>query len=88
MTTSLITIHVEVLVAIKRKEFVRYQPLIKNVANIWNLSKFNFLYHNNDHDTKKCYTLKNKIESLISKGYLKQFYKKRNVTRTNREISI
>lgn len=75
MTTPLITTCVEVLVAKKRKDFLKYLPLIKSGLNTKNPNKFYIFYHDHRHDTEKCHPLTKKLERLISKGCLQEFIK-------------
>jgi hypothetical protein len=49
---------------------------MKSAINIKNLNKSCFFDHDNRHDIKNYYVLKNKIERLIDKGHLQCFVKK------------
>jgi hypothetical protein len=49
MTTHLTTIHIEVLVVIQEKEFMRYPYHMKSGVNKKKPNKFYFFHHDNKH---------------------------------------
>ena len=77
MTTSLAVTRGEVLVVIKKKEFVQHLSSIKSGTNTrYHNNFFYHFYHDHGHDIKKCYALKYKMERLIIKGHIEQCVRK------------
>jgi len=53
MTTPLITIYIDMLAAIKGKDFLQYRPPMKSGSNTRNPNKFCLFHIDYGHDTKK-----------------------------------
>jgi hypothetical protein len=68
MTTPIAVTRGEVLVVIKKKEFVQHLSSIKSGTNTRYHNNFLPFYHG--HDIKECYALKYKMERLIIKDHI------------------
>ncbi|XP_057948299.1 uncharacterized protein LOC131143965 [Malania oleifera] len=77
--------HSEVLMQIRKKDYVSWPEPMQTPLHKQNMSKFCQFHKDHGHDTKECIQLRNKIEALIKRGYLSRFIKKEDPLREPRE---
>ncbi|CAA0839390.1 Unknown protein, partial [Striga hermonthica] len=63
----------EVLMYIRDKDYVKWPTKMRTPANKRSRDKYCRFHRDHGHDTEDCETLKNEIEDLIRRGYLKKF---------------
>ncbi|XP_010268094.1 PREDICTED: uncharacterized protein LOC104605153 [Nelumbo nucifera] len=66
----------EILMQIKMAEYVRWPPLMRGDPANKNPNMYCHFRRDIGHDTKNCLNLKDEVEKLIRRGYLKQFIKR------------
>ncbi|XP_057962360.1 uncharacterized protein LOC131153933 [Malania oleifera] len=75
----------DMLMHIRKKEYVLWPIPMRTPSYKWNMTKFYPFHRDHEHDTEECIQLKNEIEALIKKGYLLRFIKKGDRQRETRE---
>ncbi|XP_057958049.1 uncharacterized protein LOC131150941 [Malania oleifera] len=73
--------HSELLIQIRKKDYVSWPEPMQTPLHKRNMSKFYAFHRDQGHDTKECIQLKKEIEALIRRGYLPNFIKKENLQR-------
>ncbi|XP_077223965.1 uncharacterized protein LOC143857425 [Tasmannia lanceolata] len=73
--TPLNTSRRHILAAINGEEFVRWPTRMISKGNKRDKSKYCRFHRDNGHDTDECWQLKEEIELLINRGYLKRYVK-------------
>ncbi|XP_057948342.1 uncharacterized protein LOC131144016 [Malania oleifera] len=75
----------DVLMHIRKKDYVSWPEPMRTTSYKCNMSKFCQFYRDHGHDTEECIQLKNEIEALIKRGYLSRFIKKEDRQGESRE---
>ncbi|XP_057950945.1 uncharacterized protein LOC131145773 [Malania oleifera] len=68
--------HSELLMQIRKKDYVSWPEPMQTPLHKRNMSKFYAFHRDHGHDTEECIQLKKEIEALIRRGYLSKFIKK------------
>ncbi|XP_052203996.1 uncharacterized protein LOC127809272 [Diospyros lotus] len=63
----------EILLALEDKNYLRRPPPLKSPPNTRSKKKYFRFHHDHGHETEDCIQLKEKIQKLINKGYLRDF---------------
>ncbi|XP_057969426.1 uncharacterized protein LOC131158574 [Malania oleifera] len=71
----------ELLMQIRKKDYVSWPDPMRTPLHKRNTSKFCAFHRDHGHDTEECIQLKKEIEALIRKGYLSKFIKKEDPQR-------
>ncbi|XP_057969536.1 uncharacterized protein LOC131158686 [Malania oleifera] len=71
--TPLNALQSDVLMHIRKKDYVSWPESMQTPSYKRNMSKFFQFHRDHRHDTKECIQLKNEIEALIKRGYLSRF---------------
>ncbi|XP_077228277.1 uncharacterized protein LOC143861229 [Tasmannia lanceolata] len=71
--TPLNTSRRHILAAISREEFIKWPTPMISKGNKRDKSKYCRFHRDHGHDTDNCWQLKEEIEQLISRGYLKKY---------------
>ena len=71
--TPLNTSRAEILLALEDKDYLRRPPPLKSPPNTRNKKKYCRFHRDHDHDTEDCIQLKEEIQELINRGYLRDF---------------
>ncbi|XP_057950902.1 uncharacterized protein LOC131145726 [Malania oleifera] len=75
----------DVLMHIRKKDYVSWPEPMRTPSYKHNMSKFCQFHRDHGHDTEECIQLKNEIETFIKRGYLLRFIKKEDRQREPRE---
>ncbi|XP_010275029.1 PREDICTED: uncharacterized protein LOC104610215 [Nelumbo nucifera] len=86
--TPLNTKRKEILLQIKSNDYVKWPFKMRGDPNNRNPNKYFHFHKDVGHDTENCRNLKNEIEDLIKRGYLRHFIKDewRPEERTSKEV--
>ncbi|XP_057954118.1 uncharacterized protein LOC131148434 [Malania oleifera] len=71
----------ELLMQIRKKDYVSWPEPMRTPLHKQNMSKFCAFHRNHGHDPEECIQLKEEIETLIRRGYLSKFIKKEDPQR-------
>ena len=69
----------QVLMQIKDEGALTFPGKLKGDPNKRSRDKYCCFHHDHDHDTSKCYNLKQQIEALIKQGKLQRFVDKEGI---------
>ncbi|XP_057949272.1 uncharacterized protein LOC131144550 [Malania oleifera] len=83
--TPLNILRSEVLMQIRKKDYVSWPEPMRTPLHKRNVSKFCQFHKDHGHNTEECIQLRNKIEALIKRGYLSRFIKKEDPPMKTRE---
>ncbi|XP_057969571.1 uncharacterized protein LOC131158730 [Malania oleifera] len=75
----------EILMQIRKKNYVSWPELMRTYLHKRNMSKFCQFHRDHRHDTEECIQLKKEIKALMKRGYLSRFIKKEDPQREPRE---
>ncbi|XP_057975258.1 uncharacterized protein LOC131162671 [Malania oleifera] len=73
--------HSELLMQIRKKDYISWPKPMRTPLHKRNMSKFCTFHRDHGHDTQECIQLKKEIEVLIRRGHLSKFIKKENPQR-------
>ncbi|XP_021602047.1 uncharacterized protein LOC110607270 [Manihot esculenta] len=78
----------EVLIAVQDKEFLQWPKPMKAEANWRDPHKYCQYHRTHGHDTNDCYQMISEIERLIKRGHLRNFVKKPEGERPQRNPTV
>ncbi|XP_077215667.1 uncharacterized protein LOC143850294 [Tasmannia lanceolata] len=85
--TPLNTSRKHILTAISEEEFVKWPAIMISKGNMRDPSKYCRFHKDHGHDTDECWQLKEEIEQLIGRGYLKKYIRTDGRKQERREKS-
>ncbi|XP_052181996.1 uncharacterized protein LOC127794786 [Diospyros lotus] len=75
----------DILATIKGKDYLKKPRPIKAPSDKRNRSKYCYFHRDHGHDTEECHQLKEEIQELINRGFLKSYVAKAGDSRRRRD---